>query len=1054
MLGLRIVFLIFFLISLICAVLGFLGRRKNIGFIITALVIAANDVLMFLLLNAENADGAASILIPFYILHPWGLVFYMLMVSKMDKTKPSRLALIPMCLLSAYQTYMMVCQYMGQRIMQFQKRIYFRKGFWVAVLDSKNPGFLFGFNAYRILVYTELVIIVAVLIYGCRKSNRIFRSRYYALIFIAIVTGAAEFFMYYFSIPQWIPCMIYNGANIVFLYYAESFSRARLKEWSLDSFANDMSDGLILYDKYKDLIHINDMIKSTLGESLAETFKDRKKLETWIRINTDKDMDDIVRFKADGKEYFFRVTVRDMGEGNSNVGTLFILHDNTNAITRIKAMEKANEELERASRMKSDFLANMSHEIRTPMNAVIGMAEIAMHEEDRDKQMENLMQIQNSGKNLLNIINDILDYSKIESGKMEIIEEDYVPFDEFTEISNVLATRLGDKNLEFYLLVDGSLPHKVHADAMRIRQVLINLANNAIKFTNEGSVIIKVKCEPLSSDQVTMSFHIIDTGIGIRKDDMDKLFVSFQQLDSRRNRSVEGTGLGLAISQKLVEAMNGKIGVESTFGKGSDFWFSVPVRVVDATNDLEVKDAAGKFAVGINEKPILVEQFNDEMANLGVENVIRTSLKDYSPSGRKEYFFIEENYYTYNVKEFFASHPDITCIVLVPMKSEFKPDKPNVHVMRRPATTMKMVNLLNDRFEEVSKPDEKKVFTADFTAPDAKVLVVDDNNINLSIAEGLMTPLKLQVDKADGGQKAIDMVAAKDYDIVFMDHMMPEIDGVDATKTIRANSKDPLKPVIIALSANAMEEARKLFKEAGMNDFVAKPIDVRILTTKIKEWLPADKIKSKTAEDQAAEAKEENAVFTCEDLDTETAIRALGSAVLYEKIAKEYYLSGNDKLSEIKKSYDSKDWEGYTIKVHALKSSSRQIGAMALGNMAEALEKAGKAGDTDKILADTDALLETYEDLLSKMAPHYGETKEEAADKPEFDKATLEGLLDEMAAACDDLDYDAAEEAVNRINSYAYEGDLKGLVADLDKAINGMDFESCLEVIDKIRGIL
>jgi len=283
---------------------------------------------------------------------------------------------------------------------------------------------------------------------------------------------------------------------------------------------------------------------------------------------------------------------------------------------------------------------------------------------------------------------------------------------------------------------------------------------------------------------------------------------------------------------------------------------------------------------------------------------------------------------------------------------------------------------------------------------------------------------------------------------------MPEIDGVDATKTIRANSKDPLKPVIIALSANAMEEARKLFKEAGMNDFVAKPIDVRILTTKIKEWLPADKIKSKTAEDQAAEAKEENAVFTCEDLDTETAIRALGSAVLYEKIAKEYYLSGNDKLSEIKKSYDSKDWEGYTIKVHALKSSSRQIGAMALGNMAEALEKAGKAGDTDKILADTDALLETYEDLLSKMAPHYGETKEEAVDKPAFDKSTLEGLLDEMAAACDDLDYDAAEEAMNRINSYAYEGDLKGLVADLDKAINGMDFESCLEVIDKIRGIL
>ena len=1050
MLALKIVFIILAVMCFGCAALGAISKRRNIGFIVTSLMIAGCDILCVVLLGSKNADQAKSALLPYYILHAIILVVYMLMMLLIDRIKKSGLIMIPMSVLCLYQVIIIVSQYLGRRILQFSKKIFFKSAFWVGVMDSKNSGIFMSFKSYMIALYINIAFIILILIFCIKNTNKIFRTRYIVFVTITTLYMAGEILRTAFSLPVWMLCIFYNVVAVVCLYFTSVYSRDRLREWSLDSFANDMSDGLILYDKYNDLIHINDMIRNTLDKELVEDFKDIKKLEGWIENSNDTENEGVISYSKNEEKRYFRVTVKEIGGLEAKVGTLFILHDNTNTIVRIKAMEKANAELERAAKMKSDFLANMSHEIRTPMNAVIGMAELAMREEDHSKVIDNLLQIQSSGKNLLNIINDILDYSKIESGKMEIIEEDYEPFVELQEITNVLSTRIGEKPLELYLLVKGTLPHKLHADAMRIRQIIINLANNAIKFTKEGSVVVSVRFEPTGDGVDDMTVHVVDTGIGIKKEDIDKLFTSFQQLDSKRNRSVEGTGLGLAISQRLVEAMGGEIGVESEYGKGSDFWFRIPVKVSDDTNDIEVNDAGNKFAFGINEKYILNDEFRDEMANLGVEGKIIKTLEEYVPTGKKDYIFIEEYLYIDVVKQFFTDHPEVTGIVLVGLSSEFKAYEKNVHIMHRPSTTMNMVNVLNDKFNDYRQVDRKKAFTIDFTAPDAKILIVDDNKINISIAEGLMAPLKMNVDSAGGGREAIDKGLANDYDIIFMDHMMPEIDGVDATKRIREEKPDPLNPVIIALSANAMEEARKLFLESGMNDFVAKPIDVKILTEKLREWLPADKIVEKTEENDSEAGEEEKLDIHIDELDVEAAVRGFGSAGLFEKIAKEYYLSGEDKLNDILDSFTNEDWEGYTIKVHALKSSSRQIGAFALGDKAEALEKAGKAGEIDTIKAETDYLLQDFRSLLDKLEEYYGE-EEDDTDKPQIEKDTLISLLDELEKACDDLDMDAMETVKERLNGYSYEDRIGGFVKSLGKAVSDMDTDICAELIGNIR---
>lgn len=388
----------------------------------------------------------------------------------------------------------------------------------------------------------------------------------------------------------------------------------------------------------------------------------------------------------------------------------------------LKSLNKAMDSLQAASRYKSEFLARMSHEIRTPMNAILGMSELALREYNIDRAHEHLATIKKSGTNLLSIINDILDFSKIESGKMEIVPSDYLFASLVADLTSIIRVKVRESSLEFKLDIDERIPKALVGDEARVRQVLLNILNNAVKYTSEGVVSFTVKVKTVDADNVILTMEIADSGRGIKEEDIGRLFTDFVQLDLVGNKSIEGTGLGLAISQKLLEAMGGEISVRSEYGKGSTFTVTLPQ--------------------GISRK----ETFDDE----------------------------------------------------------------------------KPVSI--------------------FKSPDARVLVVDDVSINRIVATGLLSMYEMRVHTCVNGEEAVAAVQAEEYDLVFMDHMMPGMDGVEATVAIRNLAGERFQKLpIIALTANAIYGAKEMFLENGFNDYLTKPINPQRLGEILEMWIPTEK---------------------------------------------------------------------------------------------------------------------------------------------------------------------------------------------------------------------
>ncbi len=738
---------------------------------------------------------------------------------------------------------------------------------------------------------------------------------------------------------------------------------------------------------------------------------------------------------------------------------------------------QANAELERAARMQGDFLANMSHEIRTPMNAVIGFAEMALRENLPPEAENYIRQIKSSGNALLAIINDILDFSKIEAGKMELLPVEYEPLELIDDIANIIMTRLIDKDgVELLIDLDPNVPSRLMGDNIRIRQILINLCNNATKFTHKGYVRIYVEMDQVDEKRVCLHFSVIDTGIGIKPEDMEKIFNSFQQVDSRRNRNIEGTGLGLSICRKLLSLMGAELRVESTYGVGSAFSFDLIQEVVDPKPSIVIENASEIYLGAAFDNEDVAADFVNDAGKLGVSCQVFSDhtnrdrdVKEWAENareGQKRYFFIEQELFDCTMIDHAVNELHVTPVIIADTFADLRDlsEYEDLMVLRKPVSVLNLGSLFSKGTTQAQLETHDQADMYSFTAEDARVLVVDDNIVNLTVAQGLLEPLKAHVDIASSGKDAIDMMnnASEPYDVIFMDHMMPGLDGIDTTRIIRRTMPDYAEVPIIALTANALSDARETFMKEGMNDFIAKPIEVRLLIDSFRRYVPAEKIHRLTHTDEMLVADEnvassqsrlqpgeQSGGLEIADLDTGEAIRMLGSEKLYMSILKTYYEAIPSRAAEIRRHYDSKDWEKYVIEVHALKSSSRQIGAMELGALAATLEDAGKKRDMQTIIVLTDQLLDdylAYEDRLAYLFKTAGDSAD--ANKPEATREFLSAMFERMRTACDELDMDGMEAVIGEMEGRSYPGNWAASFESLKSAVGSMDVDECVAVID------
>ncbi|MCR5324042.1 MAG: response regulator [Lachnospiraceae bacterium] len=635
-----------------------------------------------------------------------------------------------------------------------------------------------------------------------------------------------------------------------------------------------------------------------------------------------------------------------MGE---SYGKLYALVDGTEHYQYMEELQKQRDIADHANEAKSMFLASMSHEIRTPINAVLGMDEMILRESNEKNIRTYASDIMSAGRTLLSLINDILDLSKVEEGKMDIIPVQYDLSSLINDLVNVIRDRAAKKNLKFNVMADSSSPYLLIGDEIRIRQCVMNLLTNAVKYTETGEVSLTVSAEKKDDSHISLSFTVEDTGIGMKEEDMENLFSPYKRIEEKRNRAIEGTGLGMSITRQLLALMGSELKVKSEYGKGSVFSFAVMQEVV-------------KW---------------DEIGD------ITTRINDISS-------------YTYEYHELFH-------------------------------------------------------------APDAKILVVDDTEMNLTVMKSLLKRTRIGIDTAMSGSEAVRMSADTTYDVLFIDHMMPDMDGIETLKAIRGTGMSKDSPAV-ALTANAVSGARDRYLEAGFTDYLSKPVDGEKLEKMLIAMLPDEKVEMAEECDKAAEDLSDmfeeriSEAFRkhlqgVDGLDIQKGLKNCGSEEGYLSVLTVFHQTAPAKADEIENLWEIGDLENYTIKVHALKSSARIIGAAQLSELAYSLEDAGKRKDTAFIENNTEKLIDMYRALDAGLKW----LDRENEDLPPISDDQMREAYQTITEIAGSMDYELMDNILKNLHSYNLpESDAKR-VADIEKLLTELDWDGIIREVREVQ---
>ena len=888
-------------------------------------------------------------------------------------------------------------------------------------------------------------------------------------------------------------------ATIINIMFAQSGRIRRQVDWQTrelqrqkeitEQALENMDEGIIMVDEHWQVAAYNKVALNLFGATVEEMDQhpDWRDLTRFIHIEKLKAPELIEQRLAEARQLEANTSERLTPDGRiletrhipiEQGGFIRMFTDITTRRKGETQIVEAKQIAEESARSKSEFLANMSHEIRTPMNAIIGMSDLALKTELTPKQHNYIDKVNRSAVSLLGIINDILDFSKIEAGKLDLESTDFQLDDVLDNLTNLVGLKAEEKSLELLLDVDRSIPKVLVGDPLRLGQILVNLGNNAVKFTDSGEIVVSIRVEEQDDETVTLRFSVRDTGIGMTLEQQSKLFQAFSQADASTTRKYGGTGLGLTICQRLVDLMEGEIRVDSEAGKGSNFSFTVQLgwKEADETQHTAATlDLDTLRVLVVDDNPTARTILQDIVISLGFRVDVAAggeealALAAAAQDSKDPYTVVLMDWQMPTMDGVEATQAMLERGLLggaqtVMMVTAYGRDEaaaaghdlPIKNYLTKPVNASTLLDsiLVAHGREAVSRRrsrlDRGSAESTQHLAG-AYVLLVEDNEINQELALELLTNAGMRVDVANNGQEALDQLALNTYDGVLLDIQMPVMDGYTAAREIR--KQDRLKDLpVLAMTANAMVGDREKALDAGMNDHIAKPLNVAEMFATMARWITPSSPAS--APSTAAESTGTSTLAPIAGIDIERGLVICGgNADLYRKLLLKFAKAYGEFEQEFRAAQNSDEEDAAMRAAHTLKGVAGNIGAREVAHTAEALESAYRAGET------TEAISAKVEDLLGNLGPVLEAIA--AADlKPAPAQAETGAESIDIATAIDDLrellgsaDTKSREVAEKLLAAHSASGD-RGLIESLIAHIDIYDFDEAIVALGEIERVL